>query len=163
VKTSQRRSQQRRRNKNNCSLSSSMKKETRGRMVILFIFLIILSFFLYNFSISEDYIHLLLFLLLLGVFFALEIKRIKRLEFLYPSIFLLNMISPTPVEALDNARKIAMEEGLDYVYMGNVPCIEGQNTICPKCGKITIKREGYNVNFSDGHCSCGQKIAGVWK
>ncbi len=75
-------------------------------------------------------------------------------------------LPPTPIATLDRARKIAMDAGLRYVYVGNVAFHEGSNTYCPKCGKVVIKRVGYNTDASglrDGGCaSCGQKIPGVW-
>ncbi len=71
-----------------------MKKESNGRTVILFIFLITVSFFLYDFSVSRFYAYILLFLLLLGIFYALEMKRVRKLECLYPFIFLLNLTYP---------------------------------------------------------------------
>ncbi|MBN1156811.1 4Fe-4S binding protein [Candidatus Woesearchaeota archaeon] len=71
-----------------------MKKESNVIMVILFIFLISASFFLYDLSISHLYVYILLILLLLGIFFVLEIKRIKQLECLYPFVFLLSLIYP---------------------------------------------------------------------
>jgi len=73
----------------------------------------------------------------------------------------------TPVDTLKEARKIAMDAGLNYVYVGNVPgFVDGQTTFCPKCGSVVIKRQGYIIlenNLKDGTCSkCGEKIAGVW-
>ncbi|MDO8735005.1 MAG: AmmeMemoRadiSam system radical SAM enzyme [Elusimicrobiota bacterium] len=74
----------------------------------------------------------------------------------------------TPVSTVENLRKIAMKEGLKYVYVGNVPPgNEGENTYCPKCKKLLIKRLGFGVvenNVTYGKCKfCGQKIYGVWK
>ena len=78
----------------------------------------------------------------------------------------LTHLPPTPVEVLESGRKIAMDEGVKFVYIGNVPGHEAQNTYCPKCGKIVIEREGYNVdmsNFENGACkSCGEEINGIW-
>ena len=54
-------------------------------------------------------------------------------------------IPPTPVETLDRARKIAMEEGLKYVYTGNRPGDEGENTYCPKCSATVISRFGMDL------------------
>ena len=75
-------------------------------------------------------------------------------------------LPPTPVATLDRARKVAMDAGLRYVYIGNVPFTESGNTCCPSCGKTVIKRVGYNVDpagLKDGGCaSCGHKIPGVW-
>jgi pyruvate formate lyase activating enzyme len=71
----------------------------------------------------------------------------------------------TPVDVLKRAREIALEVGLRFVYIGNVPTHDGENTVCPKCGKIVIRRRGYNVWSNDlrkGVCSCGELIPGVW-
>ena len=83
----------------------------------------------------------------------------------YP-MYRIKNLPPTPVETVDRARKIAMEAGLRYVYVGNVPFHEGESTYCPSCNKAVIRRVGYNVDASglrDGACgACGQKIPGVW-
>ena len=83
----------------------------------------------------------------------------------YP-IYRLRNLPLTPVNTLIKARNKAMDSGLKYVYIGNVPQNEGENTICPGCGKIVIKRKGYwieNNAVSNGKCSyCGYKIAGIW-
>ena len=85
----------------------------------------------------------------------------------HPDYKMLNYPS-TPVSTVENLRKIAMEEGLKYVYVGNVPPGNaGENTYCPNCKKLLIKRLGFGVaenNVTDGKCKfCGQKIYGVWK
>ncbi len=70
--------------------------------------------------------------------------------------------SQTPVETLERAVKIAKEEGLHYVYIGNVPRHEGDNTHCPKCGELLIERYGFSVTryeLKDKQCpKCGAKI-----
>ena len=74
-------------------------------------------------------------------------------------------IPSTSIEALKNARKIAMKR-LNYVYTGNFPDKDGSTTFCPKCKKALIRREGFNViqnKIVNGKCSCGEKIPGVWK
>ncbi len=80
----------------------------------------------------------------------------------------LRSLYPTPVETLKEAREIAMSEGMHYVYIGNVPEIDTESTICPECGKVAVKRIGYRVlenNVTrEGTCkACGGKIAGIWK
>ncbi len=79
----------------------------------------------------------------------------------------LKHLSSTPVEVLNNARKIGMEEGLNYVYIGNVPGSEGENTFCPGCGEKILGRRGFHItenHVEDGKCGhCGHTIAGVWK
>lgn len=76
-------------------------------------------------------------------------------------------LPPTPVKTLEDAQKIAKEAGLHYVYIGNVYGHTGESTYCPKCGKLIIKRQGFDtleVDLIDGKCKyCGYKIAGVWK
>ncbi len=72
----------------------------------------------------------------------------------------------TPVPTLERSRKIALAEGLHYVYTGNVVGHAGENTYCPSCRKVVIKRYGYNViqvNIKNGKCThCGTSIPGVW-
>jgi len=76
-------------------------------------------------------------------------------------------LNPTPLATLEKARKIALDCGLKYVYIGNVPGHEGENTYCPGCGKAVVKRSGYSIleeNLDEqGRCKfCGEKIPGVW-
>ena len=75
-------------------------------------------------------------------------------------------LPPTPVDVLEKAREIALDIGLKYVYIGNVPGHEAENTYCPKCNKIIIGRKGYIItqnNLVNGNCRfCGESIAGVW-
>jgi pyruvate formate lyase activating enzyme len=84
----------------------------------------------------------------------------------HPEHKLMN-IPPTPVETLDLARKIALDAGLNYVYIGNVPGHEAESTFCPSCGREVVKRVGYSVDPSGmvgGACKyCGTKIEGVWE
>jgi len=69
---------------------------------------------------------------------------------------------PTPVETLERAVKIAREEGLRYIYIGNVPGHEADNTRCPECGELLIERQGFIVtryDVKDGKCpKCGAEI-----
>ncbi len=79
----------------------------------------------------------------------------------------LRSLYPTPVETLKKARDIALEEGLHYVYIGNVPGMGYEDTICPKCKKVVIRRMGYQVLENhvskDGKCGfCSGSIAGIW-
>ncbi|MBU8892373.1 MAG: AmmeMemoRadiSam system radical SAM enzyme [Bacteroidales bacterium] len=78
----------------------------------------------------------------------------------------LTHLPSTPVSVLNNAREIALNAGLKYVYIGNVPGSDAQNTVCPKCKKIVIERKGYRIlqnNIVNGKCKiCNTTIAGVW-
>jgi pyruvate formate lyase activating enzyme len=51
----------------------------------------------------------------------------------------------TPVETLETARKIALEEGLHYVYVGNVHGHGGENTSCPNCKNLLVERKGFDI------------------
>jgi pyruvate formate lyase activating enzyme len=57
----------------------------------------------------------------------------------------LDRLPPTPVSALTRFRKLAMQEGIHYVYVGNVPNHEGNNTYCHNCKKLLIERMGYFI------------------
>jgi len=83
----------------------------------------------------------------------------------YP-LYKLKSLPPTPVSTLERARAVALSAGLEYVYIGNVPGHEGENTFCPKCRKIILQRSGYvvgEVHVKGGKCSyCGKPIPGIW-
>ncbi len=76
-------------------------------------------------------------------------------------------LPPTPAGTLDTAREIAIGEGLEYVYIGNIAGTQGQNTCCPDCGRLLIERSGYTIlqnHIKDGRCPyCDKEIYGVWK
>jgi len=78
----------------------------------------------------------------------------------------LNRLAPTPVATLTLFRKIAMQEGLRYVYVGNVLNHEGNHTYCHNCKKLLIERNGYFItadNLDKGKCKfCKSKIPGIW-
>ncbi|MEA3459738.1 MAG: AmmeMemoRadiSam system radical SAM enzyme [Chloroflexota bacterium] len=82
-------------------------------------------------------------------------------------MYKLQSLPPTPIETLETAHKIALEEGLHYVYIGNVPGHPAENTYCSKCGELLIKRRGFYVlenHIIDGKCEyCGEPIPGVWE
>ena len=77
-----------------------------------------------------------------------------------------NNIPSTPVETLRRARKIGKEAGLRYVYSGNVPGDDGENTYCYSCGKPLIRRFGFQMLENvivEGKCPrCGAVIDGVF-
>jgi pyruvate formate lyase activating enzyme len=84
----------------------------------------------------------------------------------YPR-YRLKSIPPTPVSTIEKAKEVAEDEGLRFVYVGNVPEHSGGHTYCPKCKKMLIRRIGYRVKvqgLNDGKCqNCGQDIVGIWK
>ena len=71
----------------------------------------------------------------------------------------------TPLETLQRAYEIGKEEGLHYIYMGNV--MLPINTYCPNCHELLIERIGYSIKqykLVDGKCfHCKTKIAGIWR
>jgi pyruvate formate lyase activating enzyme len=71
----------------------------------------------------------------------------------------------TPVESIHQARRIGLDAGLRYVYSGNLPGDEGENTICYSCGKPLIERWGYHIGknlVGAGKCpKCGAAIQGI--
>lgn len=70
--------------------------------------------------------------------------------------------SPTPVQTLLDARQIGLDAGLRYVYVGNVPGIQGEDTACPQCGKTLVQRHGFRViteSIENGQCChCGHSL-----
>ncbi|VVC00260.1 Radical SAM superfamily protein [uncultured archaeon] len=71
----------------------------------------------------------------------------------------------TPIATLEKAYKIGKGTGLKFVYVGNA-VTERENTYCPKCGKLLVKRIGYSIDaigMENGRCGCGEKIPGIWK
>ena len=74
----------------------------------------------------------------------------------------LKEIHMTPVETLEKARQIGFDAGLKYVYIGNVPGHEGENTYCPKCKHLLVERFGFDAQMKglhEGKCDfCGELI-----
>lgn len=74
----------------------------------------------------------------------------------------------TPAKTLLRAHEIGREEGLQYVYPGNLPGQVGtlESTFCPSCNDMVIERSGFRVienRLENGACpGCKQAIPGVW-
>ncbi len=81
-------------------------------------------------------------------------------------LYKLASIPYTPLSTLEQAYNIARKAGINYVYIGNVPGTEYENTYCPKCKKMLVERRGFTVtsnNIKNGNCGfCGARINGVW-
>ena len=74
---------------------------------------------------------------------------------------------PTPPATLTRARRIAMQNGLRYVYTGNVHDADGGSTWCHGCGELLIERDWYELGrwgLTPGGCcaKCGTKVPGVF-
>jgi len=71
---------------------------------------------------------------------------------------------PTPAETLTRAYDFARQAGLRYVYVGNMPGLGYENTLCHQCGQVLIERYGYRLgqyNLINGACTgCGTTLAG---
>lgn len=99
--------------------------------------------------------------------FRAEVSEFVPIHFTrFHPMYLMRNIPPTPVKTLEDLRKIAMDEGLKYVYVGNVPGHEGESTYCHFCKKVIIKRRGYSIleyNLKGNKCKfCGAKIPGFF-
>lgn len=82
-------------------------------------------------------------------------------------MYKLKNLPPTPVSTIEMARTIAIDTGLHFTYVGNVPGHPGESTYCPNCGEIVVQRVGYKILKVDidtqGKCyHCGQNIPGIW-
>ncbi len=81
-------------------------------------------------------------------------------------MYLMKNLPPTPLSTLERAHDVAREEGLHFVYVGNVPGHRGENTYCPSCRRRIIRRSGYliqEIHIREGACEyCRTPIPGVW-
>jgi len=79
--------------------------------------------------------------------------------------FKMTELPPTPAATLARMRRIALDEGLHYVYTGNVHDVEGGTTFCPKCRAALIVRDWYRIDSyhldDNGRCpDCGTQVPG---
>ncbi|MEM4457176.1 MAG: radical SAM protein [Archaeoglobaceae archaeon] len=69
---------------------------------------------------------------------------------------------PTKIEILEEAVKKARKAGISYAYIGNVHGHKFENTYCPDCNELLIKRYGYRVldyRLKNKKCpKCGREI-----
>jgi len=99
----------------------------------------------------------------------LDIAIPWHLSAFYPTYKMLDA-PPTPGSTLRRAYEIGKEEGLKYVYIGNMDDEDRESTYCPECGKKVIHRHGHigqyvtNTLEPGGKCpNCGYKLEGVWQ
>lgn len=80
-------------------------------------------------------------------------------------LYKLENLFPTPLVTLESAKKIALEEKLNFVYIGNVAEFDS-NTYCPSCGELLIYRKGYRIKpeaLNGGVCEkCKYVVPGIW-
>jgi len=76
--------------------------------------------------------------------------------------FKMKDVSATPLETLFTVFEIAKDAGILYPYLGNVSHAEYENTICPSCNTVLVKRQGFSteiVGIDNGCCiRCGARI-----
>jgi len=75
-------------------------------------------------------------------------------------------VPPTNPHVLKRAHELGQEEGLHYVYVGNLPGTDGENTRCHRCGNLLVNRIGFHVvenRIATGSTcpQCGERVAGV--
>ncbi len=85
----------------------------------------------------------------------------------FSPMYKLRNLPPTPLRTLERCASVAEREGLNFVYLGNVPGHKKGSTYCPDCKKLLIQRFGYHVRrnsvTSQGTCpDCGRRIPGIW-
>ncbi len=84
----------------------------------------------------------------------------------HPTYKLINL-PPTPKETVKKLRQIAIDQGLKYVYTGNLGDWETESTYCPNSQEIAIQRQGFFIieedNIKNGLCPDGEIIPGVWE
>jgi len=80
----------------------------------------------------------------------------------FPQYKTVGILPPTPEDMIFQAYEIGKRIGLKYIYVGNFPLSALENTYCPNCGKLLIKRQGFFIveNYLKGpYCPfCGHKI-----
>ncbi len=83
----------------------------------------------------------------------------------YPTYNLLEK-PRTSIDQLIRAREIGMKAGLRYIFTGNLPGVEGENTYCYECKKLLIERNGFRIvnnHIENGACpECHVKIDGCF-
>ena len=83
----------------------------------------------------------------------------------YPTYNLLEK-SRTSIEHLIKARNIGINAGLRYIFTGNIPGYEGENTYCYECKKLLIERTGFRIEnnyIKDESCpGCKTKVDGYF-
>lgn len=77
----------------------------------------------------------------------------------------LKNVPPTPPATLHEARRIALDAGIRFCYVGNL-LSDAEHTYCPSCGKVLLRRLMFSVEnegLKDGRCGfCNTPIPGVF-
>jgi len=74
-------------------------------------------------------------------------------------------VKPTPAATIVRARQLGLDNGLKYVYSGNISDEKGQSTFCPECGRVVLERRGHTLTqkwLNKGCCNdCCTEIPGI--
>ncbi len=77
----------------------------------------------------------------------------------------LDNLSSTPLSTLEGLYKVAKDEGLKYVYLGNIHSEKGSTTFCPECNAELINRSGFSVHhkaIEHNKCTnCGYELTSL--
>jgi len=83
----------------------------------------------------------------------------------FPS-YRLAELTPTPIETMERARELAVNSGLKYVNLGNIPGHIFNSTFCPSCATLLVERNHIavkNIYINEGKCpACAEEIPGIW-
>jgi pyruvate formate lyase activating enzyme len=75
-------------------------------------------------------------------------------------------LPPTPIASIHRAAEIGKASGLKYVYSGNIPGDEGENTFCSHCKELLIDRYGFyikRINLKGTRCPrCDTPLDGIF-
>jgi pyruvate formate lyase activating enzyme len=79
----------------------------------------------------------------------------------YPHHYM-NHLPPTPIATIEHAYEIGQKVGLKFIYAGNIPGHKSENTNCYSCGRLVVRRFGYQtevVGLDDSKCKfCGAEL-----
>jgi pyruvate formate lyase activating enzyme len=99
-----------------------------------------------------------------GFIFSLGAETPWHISRFHPRYQMQNL-PPTAVASISRAAEIGKASGLKYVYSGNVPGNEGEDTLCSQCGEHLIDRYGFSIetlNLKGKHCPrCGTALDGI--
>jgi pyruvate formate lyase activating enzyme len=99
-----------------------------------------------------------------GFIFSLGAETPWHISRFHPRYQMQNL-PPTEVVSIGRAAEIGKASGLKYVYSGNVPGNEGEDTHCSQCGEHLIDRYGFSIerlNLKGTHCPrCGTALDGI--
>ncbi len=101
----------------------------------------------------------------LGEFLEKSKVKVWHLSRFYPCYKMIDIPATTEQFLLEVLAKVKSQFDIPHIYAGNSNLEEFNQTICPKCGKLLIKRSGWSIienNLINGKCTCGHKLYGIF-